>query len=250
VAGIDQDQAAALVARAQERGVVLRLIGGIAVAIHSPAAAHRSLKRDYADVDYIARGASAHDLDDLLAELDYQPDARFNGLHGRRRRLYFDQSGQRQVDIFVDSFEMCHELPIGERLSVDSPTVPLAELFLSKAQVVELNEKDMLDLLALLADHPVGEGDEETINIDRITQLTGKDWGLWRTLIGTLEKIDASPATTALEEPTRLLVGGRVSEIREAISASSKSVKWKARARVGDRVRWYELPEDPRRSVG
>lgn len=154
------------------------------------------------------------------------------------------------MDIFVDSFEMCHELPIGERLLVDSPTVPLAELFLSKAQVVELNEKDMLDLLALLADHPVGAGDEETINVDRIAELTAKDWGLWRTLIGTLEKIEGSLATAALDEPAGSAVGERVSDIRKAISASSKSMKWKARARVGDRVRWYELPEDPRRSVG
>lgn len=230
--------------------MLLRLIGGIAVAIHSPTATHRALKRDYADIDYIARGTSGKHLDALLESLGYKPDTRFNSLHGRHRRLYFDESGQRQVDVFVDIFEMCHVLPIGERLSVDSPTVPLAELFLSKAQIVQLNAKDMLDLFALLADHEVGPGDEETINVGRIAELTGKDWGLWRTIMGSLEKLDAGLSSTVLEGDAKALIGDRVQTIREVLSSAPKSVKWKARARVGDRVRWYELPEDPRRTVG
>ena len=45
-------------------------------------------------------------------------------------------------------------------------TIPLAELFLTKAQIVQMNRKDVLDLLALLLDHEVGPGDAETINSD------------------------------------------------------------------------------------
>ena len=249
---VTQQRASALVDRAQERGVLLRLIGGVAVAVHSPSAAEHGLARDYADVDYIAAGGSARVLDELLGELDYHPDVRFNSLHGARRRLYFDDTRTHQIDMFVNSFEMCHVLPMStDRLRLDSPTVPLAELFLTKAQIVELNDKDLLDLLALLSAHDVGDGDQETVNLARIVELTRGDWGLWQTVIGTLAKIDAALPSADLDDDLSICIGERTNQIRVAINDAPKSVKWKARARIGDRVRWYELPEDPRRtSVG
>jgi hypothetical protein len=247
---VTQERASALVDRAHERGVLLRLIGGVAVAIHSPSAAEHGLAREYADVDYIAAGGSARVLDELLGELDYHPDVRFNSLHGARRRLYFDDTRAHQIDMFVDSFEMCHVLPMSaDRLRLDSPTIPLAELFLSKAQIVQLNDKDLLDLLALLSTHDIGDGDQETINIARIVELTRGDWGLWQTVIGTLAKIDAALPTAGLDDHVSDSIGERAQLIRVAISDAPKSLKWKARARIGDRVRWYELPEDPRRTT-
>lgn len=241
-------QATAVIERAESDGVVLRLVGGIAVALHCPSASHRALKRDYADIDFVADAVDRAKLDAFLAEIGYLPDKRFNSIHGRTRRLYFDESGTRQVDIFVSHFKMCHELPLGKRLAVDSPTIPLAELFLTKAQIVELNHKDMLDLLALLADHPVGPTDDETINSDVIARLCGADWGLCKTVSLTLDKIDSSIDVEAGEldhNPIR----DRVTAIRRVIDDAPKSMRWKARARVGERMAWYELPEDPRRGT-
>jgi hypothetical protein len=242
-------QATAVVERAQEAGIVVRLIGGIAVALHSPSAHHRALRRDYADIDFVAGGVDRRALDELLADIGYFPDKRFNSLHGKTRRLYFDESGSRQVDVFMSHFRMCHELPLADRLSVDSPTIPLAELFLTKAQIVQLNEKDLLDLLALLADHPVGEGDDETINADRIAKLCGADWGLAKTVTLTLDRVAEAVAGNAREIDAPA-IGSRVEQIRRAIDEAPKSMRWRARARVGERVPWYELPEDPRRGTG
>lgn len=241
-------QATAVVDRAQEAGIVVRLIGGIAVALHSPSAHHRALRREYADIDFVAGAVDRRALDDLLAEIGYFPDKRFNSLHGKTRRLYFDESGSRQVDVFMSHFKMCHELPLGERLAVDSPTIPLAELFLTKAQIVQLNQKDLLDLLALLADHPVGAGDNETINADRIAKLCGADWGLAKTVTLTLDRISETVTTDAagVDAPA---IASRVEDIRRAIDEAPKSMRWRARARVGERVPWYELPEDPRRGT-
>jgi hypothetical protein len=241
-------QATAVVDRAEEAGIVVRLIGGIAVALHSPSAHHRALRREYADIDFVAGAVDRRALDDLLAEIGYFPDKRFNSLHGKTRRLYFDESGSRQVDVFMSHFKMCHELPLAERLSVDSPTIPLAELFLTKAQIVQLNQKDLLDLLALLADHPVGAGDDETINADRIAKLCGADWGLAKTVTLTLDRIAEAVATEAagVDAPA---IASRVEQIRRAIEEAPKSMRWRARARVGERVPWYELPEDPRRGT-
>ncbi|MEO8687299.1 MAG: hypothetical protein ABI611_03640 [Solirubrobacteraceae bacterium] len=240
-------QATAVVDRAQEAGIVVRLIGGVAVALHSPSASHRALRREYADIDFVAGAVDRRALDELLAEVGYFPDKRFNSLHGKTRRLYFDESGSRQVDVFMSHFKMCHELPLGERLTVDSPTVPLAELFLTKAQIVQLNQKDLLDLLALLADHPVGDGDDETINADRVAKLCGADWGLAKTVTLTLDRIAEAVADAAgVDAPA---IESRVEQIRRAIDEAPKSMRWRARARVGERVPWYELPEDPRRGT-
>jgi hypothetical protein len=229
-------------------GVTLRVIGGLAVALHAPSARHRSLQRAYADIDFVAQGARALEVDEILAAEGYAPDRRFNDMNGRRRLLYWDAGHERQVDVFVHEFAMCHAIPLGDRLERDSPTVPLAELFLSKAQIVMLNEKDLLDLLALLTDHPVGSGDDETLNADVVGGLCGRDWGLWRTVVGTLEKVEAALPGWDVTDAERAVVLGRSRGLRAVIDDAKKSVKWKARARLGDRVQWYELPEDPRRS--
>jgi hypothetical protein len=235
-------RAVEVVERAQHEGIRLRLIGGVAVALHSPSAL--SARRDYADIDLVADRVDGRQLDALIAQSGYRPDVRFNSVHGGKRRLYL-QDGGRQIDVFVSDFEMCHRLPLGERLEADFPTVPLAELFLTKAQIVQLNEKDVFDLAALLVDHEVGPGDDDVINADRIAQLCAHDWGLWRTVTGTLGRL---PDLTK-NEAQRALVEARDASIRAAIDAAPKSGRWKRRARVGERIRWYELPEDPRRGA-
>lgn len=114
---------------------------------------------------------------------------------------------------------------------------------------MELNQKDALDLFALLADHPVGQSDDETVNVERVAELCAKDWGLWRTVTWTLERIEAILKADA-GDIDAALIDSRIEELSAGIEAASKSMRWKARARVGDRVQWYELPEDARRSVG
>jgi hypothetical protein len=143
---------------------------------------------------------------------------------------------------------MCHTLPLDERLELDAVTVPLAELFLSKAQIFELNAKDALDMLALLVDHDVASGDDDVINAARIGDLCAKDWGLWRTTTRSLQTLDAMVDRVDLDHPARETIRGRLTALRAALDDTSKSLKWKARNRVGDRVPWYELPEDPDRA--
>ena len=242
-------QATAVVERSEQSGVLLRLMGGIAVALHSPAriiAVSSAITRTSTSSRARPTGRK---FDELFAEIGYMPDKRFNSLNGQTRRLYFDAEGTRQIDLFVTSFRMCHELPLGSRLEVDSPTIPLAELFLSKAQIVELNHKDTLDLFALLSDHRVGSGDDETLNVDRIAELCAKDWGLWRTVTWTLDRLrailEANPGE--LDVP---LIDTRIGELIQGIDDAPKSMRWKARARIGDRVQWYELPDDPHRKIG
>ena len=110
--------------------------------------------------------------------MEYAPNKQFNLLNGTRRQIYLDDSTGRHIDIFIGDFEMCHKLPLNSRLHLDPVTVPLAELLLSKAQIVELNRKDALDIASLLLYNELGEDDDGKINLRRIAQLCGDDWGV------------------------------------------------------------------------
>ncbi len=244
-----EDEMQRIVSEAQKQDIFLRLIGGLAVKVHCPHAGHRALEREYPDIDFVTDRASAKKLMDFLLALGYSPNKTFNTLSGDRRQLYYDEPRGRQIDVFIGDFEMCHKLPLADRLHVEPVTIPLAELFLSKAQVVELNRKDILDLLALVLDHEVGPQDEETINTQVIADLCAKDWGLYTTISLTIQKLDdiLNSGDVELGERQIQTIKQRLVTIQEAMDAAPKSLAWKMRAKVGTRVRWYEEVEEVQR---
>jgi hypothetical protein len=239
-------EARRLIAEAEKHGFPLRLFGGIAIKFHSPSATHRALKRDYPDIDFVTTRAGERKLAAFMDAQGYDANKTFNTL-SEGRQLYYARDCERQIDIFVESFHMCHKLPLGERLLHDSLTLPLAELFLSKAQIVEMNEKDLRDLVALLLDHPVGDGDQETINAARVAELCAKDWGLHKTITLSLGKIADYLARVELPPEQHDLIFARLDQLRTRMDAEPKPLAWKMRDRVGEKVRWYELPEEVRR---
>jgi hypothetical protein len=236
-------EAERLLTAARSSDVPIRLLGGLAVYFHSepiPAA----LRRSYGDIDVaIAKGAS-RSASELLAALRYEPSKEFNALHGSRRMLFYDVQNERKLDVFVDTFELCHTIPITGRLELDQQTIPLAELLLTKLQVVELTEKDLLDIVTLLDQHDVGPRDDEVINSDFIAGLTADDWGLWRTIKLNVERIDDQIGSLPLEADARDRVLAHVNALWERIEQEPKSRKWRLRDRVGDRKRWYEIPDE------
>src|SRR6185312_16146080 len=149
-----------LLGLASEHGVPLRLLGGVAVRIHAPDVPP-SLDREYKDLDFAVPKKAAGDADKLLREAGYEPHVSFNAMHARERALFFDDHHGRQVDIFIDSFRMCHQIPLSDRLHGHDQTVPLAELLLTKLQIIELNEKDVRDTVLLLHGHAVEEHDDD-----------------------------------------------------------------------------------------
>lgn len=241
------DEALRVVQTAQPQGITLRLLGGLAVRLHSPSATHRSLARPYPDIDFATPQKRAAQVEKVFAELGYTPNKNFNLFNGDVRLLFYDEEHQRQVDIFVAQFAMCHKIPITERLNLDPLTIPLAELLLTKLQIFEMNEKDIRDVCALLLDHPLGASDDETINVSRISQLTGDDWGLWKTSTLSIGKIKRYLDTVEMEPQQAETLRARVGELDAALHNAPKSMRWKMRDRVGDKVKWYELPEEVRR---
>lgn len=237
-----------IVELAAEQGVALRLLGGLAVRLHSPSATHRSLARQYADFDFVLADRRTDRVAAAVAELGYVPNQTFNLLNGDRRLLFYDESGERQIDVFVNEFHMCHTIPISaERLALEPVTLPLAELFLTKMQIVQLNEKDVRDLCALVLDHSFGQGDDETLNLPYIASLCAHDWGLWKTITINAQKVRDFADAYDLEGGQKLTIAERLGVLLNTLDGAPKSLKWKARDRIGERLQWYDLPEEVQR---
>ena len=230
---------------ARDRGVHLRVIGGLAIKLHSPSAQHRSLARTYGDIDLVGYKKQRLEIISTLEDLDYVPNVRFNTLHGFRRLLFVHPDETYDVDVFLDVFPMCHELNFLGRLEMDTYTIPLPDLILSKLQVIQLNEKDVRDALTLLYDHEISESkDREVLDIGYITSICGNDWGWYKTITTNIDEVLRLSDEFLESDEMRQTTQKRLHQMRDAIESTPKSIKWKLRAKIGERVRWYELPED------
>ena len=243
------DEAKRIIDEARTRGIVLRLLGGVAVKYHCPSASHRTLQREYLDLDLIGNKQQGMLLKKLLSDLGYLPNQRFNALHGGSRLMYADPNGRGSLDVFLDIFKMCHILDLRERLSLDDYTIPISDLLLTKLQIVEANEKDIRDLIAILRDHRIegspAKGEREIIDAGYVAKLCSNDWGLERTITLTLKKVtDHLPDYDPDREQVRI-VQDRVNSLKQIVQEEPKALRWRLRARIGERVRWYDLPEVP-----
>jgi hypothetical protein len=219
------------------REIPARAVGGLAVHLRCPSAARPPLARDYKDLDLATLYAGARPLTQALEALGYEGDREFNALHGRERLLFWDATNGRQLDVFVDRMVLCHTLDLGDRVTREPRTLPLADLLLAKLQVVELNERDLKDATALLADHDLGP---DGVDAERVTEVLAGDWGWWRTATATLRRV----ASYAGELDGFAAVVERAGDLGERIEAAPKSRRWRMRAKIGERKRWYELPEE------
>lgn len=230
---------------AQEQGIPLRLIGGQAVRYLTPGFPSRA--RDDQDMDFASVSRVKPQLLGFFRELGLVADQRFNALHGRHQMFFSTPDGGTSVDVVMDELRMCHVLSFRDRIERLSHTLDLPDLLLSKLQVVELNDKDARDIVYLLAAHEVREGDElGTIGRDRVGEVLGGDWGWWRTVTNNLDAVVEHLESGRIEMPegARCDPGQQARALRAHADAVPKSVRWKLRATIGDRVRWYELPEE------
>jgi hypothetical protein len=242
------DEMQRLVEAARAKSILMRAIGGLAIRVRS-GDFQRFFSREYHDLDFVVADVERKKVEPFFQEMGYESNRQFNLLNGTKRQIYLDPNSERHVDIFVGNFEMCHKLPMSNRLQLDTVTVPLAELLLSKAQIVELNRKDALDIASLLLYNETGDSDAGKINLDYIAKLCGQDWGLYKTTSINLKRVGEVVSDKALKltEPERSLILSRVHEIEQAFETMPKSLAWQMRDKVGTRVRWYEEVEEVKR---
>jgi hypothetical protein len=226
----------ALVRDAAAAGISLRIVGGLAVQLLCPSAREAPLARPYKDLDLVGLSKERKQIEAFMAERGYEAARQFNLLHGGTQ-LLFGNGVIGTVDVFLDSLRMCHTLELSERLGLHELTLAPADLLLSKLQIVETTERDLRDLVALLKDAELDEA--------YVAEVLGADWGWWRTATGTLDRV----GEFAAELPGlsgREHVQSRIAALRARIDEAPKSRRWRMRARVGERVRWYEEPDQTR----
>ena len=232
----------AIVDSADTAGLTIRVLGSIGVALHShhTSAIIRDFERTYADIDFAAYRRDAAGIANLLVGLGYVADREVFIASEGGRSIFEHPARHIHLDVFYDRLEFCHVIPLAGRLEADRPTIPIAELLLSKLQIVKINEKDVVDIVLLLLDHAMGQGDADTIDINRVGRLCADDWGLWRSLTQNLEKVRALAASyPQLDADQRARVDAAVVAIKARIDAEPKSRGWRWRDRIGDRRQWW-----------
>ena len=235
------DTAIRIVKVAREYGITLRLMGGLAVAIHCHGL-HAQHLRAYHDVDFFGLSKESKTIRLVLEKFGYSPDIMLNAIRGTTR-MKFDKVSE-TVEVFLDKFIMEHVLDFRTRVHLDSLTIPLTDLFLTKIQNVKLAKKDLTDIVALLADHDIGRGEaKELLEIDYIAKLCSDDWGLWKSVTDNLSKVarEIEEDVLIVEKPDIL---NKITRIREAIDSAEKTFRWKLRAHVGEKVQWYYTVEE------
>jgi hypothetical protein len=239
------DEMYRLLDAARSNSILLRAIGGLAVRVRS-GDMQRFFAREYGDLDFVVADGDRKKIEPFFQEVGYESNKRFNLLNGTKRQIYLDPNSERHVDVFVGQFEMCHKLPMHDRLQLDPVTVPLADLLLSKAQIVHLNHKDALDIASILLYNETGHDDAGKVNLDYIARLCGQDWGLYKTTTLNLKRVEevVGEKELNLTETDRDVILKRISEINKALEVMPKSLAWQMRDKVGTRVRWYEEVEE------
>ncbi len=268
------DEARRLVDLARERDIVLRLLGGLAIRLLTPELPPRT--RVGQDLDFGSVKSSRKALIELLAEEGYVADRNFNALYGDKQLYFAHGTHGHAVDVMIDRLHMCHTVPFADRATVLPYTLSPVDLLLSKLQIVELNEKDLDDILRLLVSFGLsddagegggvagegggvagegggvagegggGSGGDPVIDLSAIAELVGDDWGWFKTISLNLDRIDTALAagTPPLPAAARRDPYAAVAALRRTLEETPKSRRWRLRAKVGERKRWYELPEE------
>jgi hypothetical protein len=233
--------AADVIETAAAAGTKMRLLGGVAVYQLSQAARQPPLARQYHDFDVVVPPGRGRSAATVFRDSGYTEDAHFNALHGARRMIFANPAGF-VVDLLIGTFQMCHELKLGHDLPDAGLTVHPADLMLTKLQIVQIEDKDLRDATALLLDLPVGDS-PAGIQLRRFTAPLAGDWGFFHTIEKNLPKV-ASYAAAQLQAPGAEHVAQSVAQLKDAMDRAPKSLRWKARSRIGERTPWYDLPEE------
>jgi hypothetical protein len=238
-----------ILGEARAQGILLRVIGGMAVHLHCPVASlEPGLAREYGDLDFVTASPDDQRMRAFFESIGFSANARFNALQGATRMIFDSRESDWHIDVFINKFHMCHDIKFShERLEQDPVTIPLAELLLTKFQIVSINPKDVKDVAALLIEHPLGDTDRETINIPRILEVTGHDWGFYTTVQMNLDRIPGFLETLKLPDANAKAVTEKLAELGKRIEAGPKTAAWKMRSLVGKAMPWYEEPEDAAR---
>ena len=242
--------ACSLVDKGAERGVTLRLLGSLAARSHiEDAGGFLDLLQRVPthDIDFMGYSKEQKQADQMFKDLGYEPDpsVAFSLEYGVKRLIYHKRDQQIMAEIFLDELKMAQTLDFQGRLELDYPTISLIDLLLSKLQIQQITEKDIKDMIAIIAEHDLGSGDRELIDLNYLLELTSKKWGLYYTSLTNLGLVKQwIHRYEVIDSATRQAIEVKLDEIIHHMETHPKSLRWKLRSIVGPRIRWYERVGD------
>jgi len=254
------EEAMKIVEEGERRGLILRVMGGVGVRLHSPEA-EGLMKRlgrlgpgaqEFTDLDFMTYRRQRDQMKLFFERIGFSKRRATLSSAASERQIYFHPSGWFFVDVFFDKLRVAnHPLDFRGRLELDKPTVSPTDLFLEKLQIVNFSEKDLKDTLALLNAHDVGERDEkDVLNAKYVAALLSRDWGFWYTVTTNLKGIrDKVPTMNALTKDENEGIILKVEKLLDYIEGEPKTTGWKLRSVVGAKKRWYQ-PVETTETVG
>lgn len=240
--------ARALLNAAGDAGLTLRLLGSVGCRLHCGGhlGAFATLGReDPPDLDFAAPSKDGNGVRGVFAKLGYDEDRDMMVAMEGRRYAYRSKADGLHVDLFINRLDFCHPIDVTKRFGLDAPTLPVGDLLLSKLQIVEINRKDLIDLVVLVLEHDLGSGDRERIDAGYIARLASEEWGLYYTMSRNIERAKEFLRASALAPADQAAGVGRLDALWQAVEAEPKGLKWKLRAKVGPRVQWFEDVTEP-----
>jgi hypothetical protein len=238
-------EALSLVDDAEAEGITLRILGSLAYRIHCPQnlALFDAMERALTDIDFAADAKQTKPIRAFLEARGYVEDQRMTVSTEGSRYYYEHPETGLGVDVFFDELYFCHRIALRDRLALDRPTIPTCDLLLEKMQIVELNLKDVKDTLVLLLEHPVaGDGaGVEDIDARYVAGVLAEDWGFYYTVSLNLDKVERFVSEfEAIDAEQGAVIRGRIAQLRDAIERADKSRRWRLRAKVGPKKKWYQ----------
>jgi hypothetical protein len=234
-------EAARIFDQAKAGALTLRFLGSLAFRMHCPKYIHLldEMKRELTDIDFVGLSRERTKLIPFMKGIGYEVDRDVMvGTEGERFCFASAETGI-CIDVFIDKLNYCHPIHLKDRLELDNPTISLADLLMEKMQIVEINAKDLKDTVVLLAEHELGGAEREKIDIDYISKILSNDWGFSHTFLTNLEKCENfMQAAGDIAVPKEVVIS-RIRDINKTIEQTPKSLRWKTRAGIGTRMKWY-----------
>ena len=260
-----------IVEKAKQEGIVLRILGGLSIAIHCQE--HREFAQklgrmgtgvikgqEYSDIDYVSYRNQREKIKELFNKIGYAKRRATLSTAASERQIYYHPKGWFYVDVFFDKLLVAnHPIDFKGRLELDYPTITVTDMLLEKIQMWEaFSVKDLKDCLLLLKAHDIKEKSEkESIDTLYIAKILAQDWGFWYTATTNLKNLkkfiteidklgtEADINPKQIEKKEREDITEKIEAILERIEKEPKSFGWKMRAKIGTKKKWYNPVERP-----
>jgi hypothetical protein len=255
-------EARTIIDHGNESGVVLRLTGGLAIRHY--AIDLEFAEREYSDIDLIGFKRQVVEIGEVFRDLGYVENKHVAMATGNGQLQFFTPEGggthpaddgalpiitetppSDHIDVFLDAMRMDHQIDFRDRLEINTYAIDPADLFLSKLQIVNLNEKDVHDTISLVKDVYVDfQPHPGVLDLHHVADTCAADWGLYIDVMNNIDAVvehvddyDLSPRDAARVRRTLELV-------QDMMTEQAKTLRWRLRARIGKRVRWYSEVEE------